>query len=110
MQTRFKVWLFRHDPFKRGASIRVLTHFDEKYPNVVHDLNSHPFMGVGHLIQGHSVQLDGFGILTQLEVDVAHVDFETTSIVEHSVFGDDLISIQGFRVHLIGRVLIRQVK
>ena len=44
-----------------------------------------------YLIQGHSVELDSFRVLAQFEVDVSHVNFEPAGIIEHPVFGDDLV-------------------
>ena len=45
---------------------------------------------ISNLVQRHSVELDSFCILSKLEINVAHVDLETTSIVKHPVFGDYL--------------------
>ena len=42
------------------------------------------------MIQCHAVELDGLGVLAQLEVDVAHVDAEAAGVVEHAVLRDDL--------------------
>ena len=35
----------------------------------------HFFVGVGHLIQSHSVEFDGLWIISLSEVDVTHVHF-----------------------------------
>ena len=43
-----------------------------------------------YLVQGHPVELDGLGVLAQLEVDVAHVDLQPPRVVEHPVLGDYL--------------------
>ena len=73
MKAGLKIGLLRHDPFKRGASIRILTHLDKQNPNVVHNLDSHSFVSIGNLIKCHSVKLDGFGVLAKLEVNVSHI-------------------------------------
>ena len=110
MKAGLEIGLLRHDPFKRGASIRILTHLDKQNPNVVHNLDSHSLVSIGNLIKCHSVKLDGFGVLAKLEVNVTHVNLEPSCIVEHSVLGDHLIGIQGFGVHLIVGVLIGQIE
>lgn len=67
-------------------------------------------MCIRHLIQGHPVHFDGFLELPQLYVDVSHVDLEAMSICEHLILCNHLIRVEGFVVHLIVSVLVRQVE
>lgn len=59
----------------------------------MHDFDSHALVRISHLIKSHAIELDGFCILASFEVDVAHVDTESTSITEHSILGDHLETI-----------------
>ena len=70
----------------------------------------HVFVCVGHLVEGHAVILDGLSVTLLLKVDVSHVDFESAGVTEHLILNDDLIRVEGLRVHLVGRVLVRQVE
>ena len=88
-----------------------LSHPNEQYAYVVHDLDPHALVRVGHLqfanmslnfppfsklirkhlVERHAVELDGLGILAKLEVYVAHVDAQAAGVVEHPVLGDYLV-------------------
>lgn len=56
--------------------VGVLAHPDEDHADVLHDLDPHLLVSVGDLVQGHSVELDGLGVVLLLHVDVGHVDFQ----------------------------------
>ena len=49
MKPRLKIRLLRHNPFKTGTSVWILTHFYKKYSNVVHYLDSHALVSVRDL-------------------------------------------------------------
>ena len=43
-----------------------------------------------YLVKGHPVVFDCLVILTSLEMDITHVDFELSSIIKHAVLGNNL--------------------
>ena len=90
VEAGLEVRLFGHDPLEAGAGVRVLAHPHEEDADVVHDLDPHRLVRVGHLVEGHAVELDRLGVLAELEVDVAHVHAKSAGVVEHPVLGNDL--------------------
>lgn len=70
----------------------------------------HTLVCVGHLVEGHTVELDGLAVLAHPIVDVAHVDAQPPGVIEHAVLGDDLVGVEGLRVHVVSSVLVRQVE
>lgn len=77
VEARLDVGTLAHDVLEGRYGVGVLAHADEDEADVLHDLDPHLLVGVGDLIQRHSVHLDGFGIVLLFDVDVAHVDFQT---------------------------------
>ena len=43
-----------------------------------------------YLVKRHPVELDRFGVLPELEVDVAHVHLQPAGVVEHPILRDHL--------------------
>jgi len=50
-------------------------------------------MCVWNLIQRHTIELDGVRILSLVEENVADVDSQTTSVAEHLVFHNHIVSV-----------------
>ncbi len=108
--TSFEVRLLGHDVLKRGTRVAVLAHLDEEEPNVAHHVQAHHLVRVGHLVQGHAVQLERLVVLPHLVANVGHVDLESPGVGEHAVRRDHLVRVHRLVVHLVRRVLARQVQ
>lgn len=67
-------------------------------------------MCIWYLIQCHSVEFNGFVVLTHLVVNVAHIYSQSTRVIKHSVLGNDLVGVEGFCVHVICCILIGQIE
>lgn len=76
VEARLDVGALAHDVLEGRDGVAVLTHADEDQADVLHDLDPHLLVGVGHLVHGHPVHLDGLGVVLLFDVDVAHVDFQ----------------------------------
>merc|ERR1711990_1018144 len=63
----------------RVNGIWKLVHLEERMPNVPHDLEANCLHVVGDLVESHAVHLDGSSPLLLFEVDVAHVDAESST-------------------------------
>lgn len=110
MQPRLQIALLRHDKLEAGRRIRVLTHPDKQYPNVVRYLQPQLLLIARHLVQRHPVHLDRLRVQPELEVNVAHVDLQPVNVREHLVLRHQRVRVQRLDVHLVLRVHVGQIE
>ena len=74
-------------------------------PNVAKDLQPKLIAGFGDLVYSHVVHFNGRGILSLLEINVAHIDTKTPALRVLLVLNDRTIRRKGFGVKLIRLIL-----
>lgn len=69
----------------------------------------HGLLGVGNLVQGHAILLDGLQVLALGVVNVADIDTQPASTVKSLVFHQSADGIDGFSMHVASLIDVGEV-